>query len=420
MPRFSIVIPTRSRPQYLQVAVPTALDQSFDDFEVVVQDNASDIPAQEALAHITDPRLKIMRTEHKLSMHENWEEALSHASGDYVMFIGDDDAVMPDALRTASRIIDQTGTELLSWNSSSYGWPNHASDEKRDRLTLNMCTGLTEVNCLTLLRKYLRLEASIWQLPSIYHGMVGRSVIDRVREMTGGVFFDDFLPDFFAMLMTSLAGTKVVRSLSGLSMVGWALGSHGGSQGSAEDTLRRLHVLCGEAKLPLSTLSISGTDCYPSPFTGELSCLERVRDRFFANDPTLQIDQQAFFKRMLSTVNDEAVPYDAFVRSVHSFAAREGIAKDTYVVPPRVPQQETPPFGPRTDGMGQITLIDVDGALAGLRDIGDAVQFARAVLGDGEKRGEVAQAIDMLNERLIGMQSCAMAGLRMGRTGSVS
>jgi hypothetical protein len=41
-PRFSVVVPTRNRPQYLKDAVLSILEQSFPDFELIVSDNSGD------------------------------------------------------------------------------------------------------------------------------------------------------------------------------------------------------------------------------------------------------------------------------------------------------------------------------------------------------------------------------------------
>ena len=38
-PFFSVVIPTRNRASLLRYALQTALDQDFDDYEIVVSDN---------------------------------------------------------------------------------------------------------------------------------------------------------------------------------------------------------------------------------------------------------------------------------------------------------------------------------------------------------------------------------------------
>ena len=40
MPKFSICIPTRERHHTLPYAVASVLAQTYDDFEVIVQDNA--------------------------------------------------------------------------------------------------------------------------------------------------------------------------------------------------------------------------------------------------------------------------------------------------------------------------------------------------------------------------------------------
>ena len=68
MPRFSVVIPTHSRADLLRHSLASALEQTFDDYEVIVSNNASTDHTEEVVAGFDDPRLRLVRTESLLSM----------------------------------------------------------------------------------------------------------------------------------------------------------------------------------------------------------------------------------------------------------------------------------------------------------------------------------------------------------------
>src|SRR6187200_310428 len=57
-PLFSIVIPTYNRSELVQGAVRSILDQTFDDYEVVVSDNCSQDDTQAVIAGFQDPRVR--------------------------------------------------------------------------------------------------------------------------------------------------------------------------------------------------------------------------------------------------------------------------------------------------------------------------------------------------------------------------
>ncbi|MEE2959171.1 MAG: glycosyltransferase [Myxococcota bacterium] len=59
MPFFTIVLPTRNRADLvLNSALPTILNQTFGDFEVVVCDNFSSDDTQERVEALGDPRVR--------------------------------------------------------------------------------------------------------------------------------------------------------------------------------------------------------------------------------------------------------------------------------------------------------------------------------------------------------------------------
>lgn len=125
-PRFSVVIPTRERAHTLRHSLRTCLDQDFEDYEVVVCDNYSSPATREVVEEANSPRVRYVRAPEPLAMSHNWELALSHAAGEYVTILGDDDALLSHALRELDRLIRRTGTRVVRWMprfTSGRQWP---------------------------------------------------------------------------------------------------------------------------------------------------------------------------------------------------------------------------------------------------------------------------------------------------------
>ena len=89
-PLYTIIIPTRDRHDVLEFALQTVLNQTRNNFEVIVMDNFSSTETLKIVQNACDKRVKHARSSRRLSMSENWEEGLKYVSGDYVFFLGDD------------------------------------------------------------------------------------------------------------------------------------------------------------------------------------------------------------------------------------------------------------------------------------------------------------------------------------------
>src|SRR5687767_990466 len=180
---FSIVIPTRERADTLHHAIRSVLFQTYPNFELVVMDNASSPDTAEVVAAFRDPRIRYARSATRLSMSDNWELGLSHTSGDYVFVLGDDDALLPDALDICRSIIRQHGPQIVSWPRFFYGWPNAVSARARDRLFVHFAQDFVAQEGRALLRKFFQSAASFEVLPMIYNSFVHRDLIDRIRAI---------------------------------------------------------------------------------------------------------------------------------------------------------------------------------------------------------------------------------------------
>ncbi|TGD62675.1 glycosyltransferase [Tabrizicola sp. WMC-M-20] len=92
----SIVIPTKDRPGFLPVSVASALAAlPATGGEVIVVDDRSQQPAAEILAGIADDRLRVVVNRRAAGPAGARNFGVDHTSGDVILFLDDDDLVMP-------------------------------------------------------------------------------------------------------------------------------------------------------------------------------------------------------------------------------------------------------------------------------------------------------------------------------------
>jgi len=108
-PAVSVVIPTRNRFAFLSEAIESIRRQTSADWEVVVVDDASDdgsaTEASRLLAE--DRRMRLVALEAHAERSRARNVGLAAASGRYVLFLDDDDRLLPKALETLGRTLDR-------------------------------------------------------------------------------------------------------------------------------------------------------------------------------------------------------------------------------------------------------------------------------------------------------------------------
>src|ERR1035438_396945 len=122
LPLISVVIPTAGRADKLRYTLQTILSQQDAAFELIVHDNCTTDGTSELLAQESDPRLRYFRTTERLSMTDNWEAALSKVRGEYVLFLGDDDAILPGGLGYLQECIARYRASAYTWKYAGYNW----------------------------------------------------------------------------------------------------------------------------------------------------------------------------------------------------------------------------------------------------------------------------------------------------------
>lgn len=154
MPRVTVFIPTYNRAGLLPEAIKSVLGQTYDDFKLVVSDNASDDSTTEIVASFDDPRLEYVRQPENLGLLGNHNWFLQRIETDYALILADDDLVYPGALERSVAeldrlpragvvhadfdVIDENGSVLLPHTNWTYGIEEDKVESAQEFITESM------------------------------------------------------------------------------------------------------------------------------------------------------------------------------------------------------------------------------------------------------------------------------------------
>jgi len=130
--KFSVLLPTRNGAKYLKTCIQSILNQTYDDMELIIFDNANtDGSASIIESFAKDNRIKNYKTQVVVSVTENWNNALNKSSGDYVLMIGDDDYLLPKFFEKMELIIDRNNEpDGITYNGYAFVYPDVIKDSK--------------------------------------------------------------------------------------------------------------------------------------------------------------------------------------------------------------------------------------------------------------------------------------------------
>ncbi len=107
MPKVSVSIPTYNRVHLLPYAIESVLEQSEQDFELLVCDDGSNDGTSELMSRYTDNRIKYIRHAQNIGKSNNMRSGFDAAKGEYFLKFDDDDRLTPDFLAQTTAILDQ-------------------------------------------------------------------------------------------------------------------------------------------------------------------------------------------------------------------------------------------------------------------------------------------------------------------------
>lgn len=107
--KFSVTIPA-FKDRYLKETIDSILAQTYQNFELVIVNDASPYDLDSIIAPYSDSRIRYFKNEKNCGAKDvvdNWNICLSHATGDYLICMGDDDKLTPRCLQDFADLIEK-------------------------------------------------------------------------------------------------------------------------------------------------------------------------------------------------------------------------------------------------------------------------------------------------------------------------
>jgi Glycosyl transferase family 2 len=227
--KFTVIIPTRERSDTLRSAIKSCISQNYDNLEIIVSDNCSQDDTYDVINSYQDERIKYINPGKRLSMAGNWEFALSHASGDYVNYIGDDDAMLPRAFNNLNEILNELKCQVFSWKKDDfvYFWPGTAESNLLS-ISLWGSQDYQKKDCKEVLHNVQNFHAPYNSLPLVYSGVIQRQVLEKIASY-GQCFFSSMTPDVYSGIAVACEVEHFYASGQPYSMAGLSVHSTGAS-----------------------------------------------------------------------------------------------------------------------------------------------------------------------------------------------
>lgn len=193
--RFSIVIPTRNRAALLTHAIESVLGQEFDDYEIIVSNNNSCDNTEPLVGSYGDHKIKYYKTERTMSMVEHWEFALDKASGEWILFLCDDDALLPDSLAYLDESIREHGdVRVVQYSRIMYVYQDGVeSNGNYLRFKMPVLDSAERRDSVSRMRLVFRRMSD--DMPKFLNAVVSMKLVKEIRSKYSQMFHN-WAPDY--------------------------------------------------------------------------------------------------------------------------------------------------------------------------------------------------------------------------------
>jgi glycosyltransferase involved in cell wall biosynthesis len=113
-------MPTWNGEPFVADALQSVLAQGYENFELLVLDDASTDGTLDAVSQVRDARIQVHRSRRRLGLAANWNRCLELARGEYVKLFFQDDLLAPDALERLMVSLEAEPEACLSFGRRTF------------------------------------------------------------------------------------------------------------------------------------------------------------------------------------------------------------------------------------------------------------------------------------------------------------
>lgn len=117
-PKISVLVPLYNRKHYIAQTIDSVLNQTFQDFELIIRDDGStdgsaDFVAERYAAEISSGKIKLRRNEENIGEFPTDNRLIREATGKYFMILHSDDVYLPHALEHMYTVAEQYNADVV-------------------------------------------------------------------------------------------------------------------------------------------------------------------------------------------------------------------------------------------------------------------------------------------------------------------
>jgi glycosyltransferase involved in cell wall biosynthesis len=107
MPKVSVVIPSYNHAKFIGPAIQSVLDQTYQDFEILIRDDASKDNSVDIIRQFNDKRIKIEVNSNNMGACHTLNSMIKDANGEYIALLNSDDIWLPNKLEIQVDFLDK-------------------------------------------------------------------------------------------------------------------------------------------------------------------------------------------------------------------------------------------------------------------------------------------------------------------------
>ena len=131
-PLISVVVPIYNVERYIKVCIDSILAQTFQDFEIIIVDDASTDNSYNICQKLYggNEKVRIVRHEENQGLGPARNTGITDARGKYIFFVDSDDFILPNALEILYNAAESSGAEIV--HASQYYETTQDDDQPID------------------------------------------------------------------------------------------------------------------------------------------------------------------------------------------------------------------------------------------------------------------------------------------------
>lgn len=210
-PLISVVIPTYNHADFLKVAITSVVEQTYQNFEIIIVDNHSNDHTNEVVDSFNDNRIHLHKINNKGVIAASRNLGVDHTDGEWIAYLDSDDWWYPTRLKC---LIDSVHSNLKYDVISTNEYKTDKLTGKKTKLIYGPLDG-EKYKSLLLYGNRLSPSASIVRKEFLIKNKV------RFNESSNFVTVEDY--DYWLQLAFLDANFKFIQSFEGEYLV------HGGN-----------------------------------------------------------------------------------------------------------------------------------------------------------------------------------------------